>query len=85
MWSGVPVIPNDKVQSWRWVLWLAAAASALSVAALTARHRLGARRPSEAWPAGTGPPPLSLVRCPIHGIAYDADKETCPGCAAGVA
>lgn len=28
--------------------------------------------------AGRGP---AIVRCPMHGIAYDADKEVCPECA----
>jgi hypothetical protein len=27
------------------------------------------------------PPPVPLVRCPIHGIAYDTDLEICPECA----
>lgn len=27
---------------------------------------------------GAAPP---VVRCPIHGIAYDADLEICPDCA----
>jgi hypothetical protein len=33
------------------------------------------------WRSGAstaGPP---VVRCPIHGIAYDADLEICPDCA----
>jgi hypothetical protein len=25
--------------------------------------------------------PLPVARCPIHGIAYDAELEVCPGCA----
>ena len=25
--------------------------------------------------------PLPVVRCPIHGIAYDAELEVCPDCA----
>jgi len=26
-------------------------------------------------------PPLPVARCPIHGIAYDAELEVCPDCA----
>ena len=33
--------------------------------------RLGGRRAT----------PLPVVRCPIHGIAYDAELEVCPDCA----
>ncbi len=29
-------------------------------------------------PSDPGP---AIVRCPIHGIAYDAEKEVCPECA----
>lgn len=25
--------------------------------------------------------PVPIVRCPIHGIAYDAELEVCPECA----
>jgi hypothetical protein len=25
--------------------------------------------------------PLPVARCPIHGIAYDAELEVCPDCA----
>ena len=25
--------------------------------------------------------PLPVARCPIHGIAYDAELEMCPDCA----
>jgi hypothetical protein len=28
--------------------------------------------------AGRGP---AIVQCPMHGIAYDTDKEVCPECA----
>jgi hypothetical protein len=28
--------------------------------------------------AGRGP---AIVQCPMHGIAYDTDKEACPECA----
>jgi hypothetical protein len=27
---------------------------------------------------------MRVVRCPIHGIAYDTERETCPECAKGV-
>jgi len=27
------------------------------------------------------PAPVPLVRCPIHGIAYDTELEICPECA----
>ncbi|HSE04202.1 MAG TPA: hypothetical protein VLK35_08650 [Methylomirabilota bacterium] len=25
--------------------------------------------------------PIPMARCPIHGIAYDAELEICPDCA----
>jgi hypothetical protein len=28
-------------------------------------------------------PGLSIVRCTLHGIAYDPNLETCPECAKG--
>ena len=27
------------------------------------------------------PSPVPVVRCPIHGIAYDTELEICPDCA----
>lgn len=33
--------------------------------------RLGGRRST----------PISMARCPIHGIAYDVELEVCPDCA----
>lgn len=27
------------------------------------------------------PAPVPVVRCPIHGIAYDTELEVCPECA----
>jgi hypothetical protein len=33
---------------------------------------------------GAGPPTLGgvrIVRCPIHGVAYDEEREVCPECA----
>lgn len=27
------------------------------------------------------PAPVPVVRCPIHGIAYDTELEICPDCA----
>jgi len=30
---------------------------------------------------GRRPAPLPVARCPIHGIAYDAELEVCPDCA----
>jgi hypothetical protein len=30
---------------------------------------------------GRRPAPLPVARCPIHGIAYDAELEICPDCA----
>jgi len=27
------------------------------------------------------PTPVPVVRCPIHGIAYDTELEMCPECA----
>ena len=33
------------------------------------------------WIYRRRPEPLPVVRCPIHGIAYDAELEVCPDCA----
>ena len=33
------------------------------------------------WRSGTRAAAPPVVRCPIHGIAYDADLEICPDCA----
>ena len=30
---------------------------------------------------GRRPIPIPVARCPIHGIAYDAEPEVCPDCA----
>lgn len=30
---------------------------------------------------GRRPTPIPVARCPIHGIAYDAELEVCPDCA----
>ncbi len=50
----------------------AAAAVALAMAGLgVGLLLLGGRRAA----------PLPMARCPIHGIAYDAELEICPGCA----
>ncbi|MGH7322806.1 MAG: hypothetical protein ACRELA_24730 [Candidatus Rokuibacteriota bacterium] len=45
-----------------------------SVLMITRRCR---SRPS--YPPDT--PGLAIVRCPIHGIAYDRERESCPQCA----
>ena len=42
----------------------------------TTTTRRRARRPSR-----NRPPPVPVVRCPIHGIAYDTELEICPDCA----
>ena len=34
-----------------------------------------------AWARRRRPAPGPVVRCPIHGIAYDAELELCPDCA----
>lgn len=34
-----------------------------------------------AWMRRRRPAPVPVVRCPIHGIAYDAELEMCPDCA----
>jgi hypothetical protein len=34
-----------------------------------------------AWARRRRPVPVPVVRCPIHGIAYDAELELCPECA----
>ena len=33
------------------------------------------------WRSGAQSAAPPVVRCPIHGIAYDADLEICPDCA----
>ena len=33
------------------------------------------------WLAGRRPAVVPVVRCPIHGIAYDTELEICPDCA----
>jgi len=33
-----------------------------------------------AWARRRRPAPVPVVRCPIHGIAYDAELELCPEC-----
>jgi hypothetical protein len=34
------------------------------------------------WRSGRRPAPVPVVvRCPIHGVAYDAELEMCPSCA----
>ncbi len=30
---------------------------------------------------GRRPAPFPVARCPIHGIAFDAELEVCPDCA----
>ena len=33
------------------------------------------------WLSGRRPTAVPVVRCPIHGIAYDTELEICPDCA----
>jgi hypothetical protein len=33
------------------------------------------------WLSGRRPTAIPVVRCPIHGIAYDTELEICPDCA----
>lgn len=33
------------------------------------------------WLSGRRPTAVPVVRCPIHGIAYDTELEVCPDCA----
>jgi hypothetical protein len=33
------------------------------------------------WLSGRRPAAIPVVRCPIHGIAYDTELEVCPDCA----
>jgi hypothetical protein len=33
------------------------------------------------WLSGRRPAAVPVVRCPIHGIAYDTELEICPDCA----
>jgi hypothetical protein len=34
------------------------------------------------WRYGPRPAPIPVVvRCPIHGVAYDSELEMCPSCA----
>jgi len=65
---------------WLPLVWVMAA---LSGAALVGWAVVGSRRPASVLPEEAGVPSLSLQRCPLHGIAYDAEKEVCPACAAG--
>jgi hypothetical protein len=41
---------------------------------MTQRGKPSRREPA----AGRGP---AIVQCPMHGIAYDPEKEACPECA----
>lgn len=49
-----------------------AAAAILAVAGLGLALR---------WFSGRRPTAVPVVRCPIHGIAYDTELEMCPDCA----
>ena len=53
---------------WRWSRRLGLVALSVVIAS---RLLQGVRRPG-------GP---RVTRCPIHGVAYDADLEMCPECA----
>lgn len=33
------------------------------------------------WRGNRRSAPIPVARCPIHGIAYDAELEICPDCA----
>ena len=33
------------------------------------------------WRYTRRPAPVPVVRCPIHGVAYDSELELCPSCA----
>jgi hypothetical protein len=33
------------------------------------------------WRSARRTPTVPVVRCPIHGIAYDTELEVCPDCA----
>jgi len=65
---------------WIPLVWVMAA---LSGATLVGWAMARSRRRAFVLPKGAGVPTLSLQRCPLHGIAYDAEKEVCPACAAG--
>lgn len=57
-----------------------AGASAGRVAAAVALAAVGAGL-RMLWRSGRRAPAVPVVRCPIHGIAYDAQLEICPDCA----
>jgi hypothetical protein len=55
-----------------------APAGRIAAAAILAAAGLGL---SLRWLAGRRPTAVPVVRCPIHGIAYDTELEICPDCA----
>lgn len=56
----------------------AAPAGRIAAAVILAAAGLGL---SLRWLAGRRPAAVPVVRCPIHGIAYDSELEICPDCA----
>ena len=50
----------------------AAAVVVLAIAALVVGGRVARARRAD---------PIPVSRCPIHGIAFDAELEVCPDCA----
>ena len=53
------------------------AAQRVATAVLVVAAGIGVGR----WLRDRRPVPRPMTRCPIHGIAYDADLEMCPDCA----
>jgi hypothetical protein len=64
--------------------------SARSVPAASSTPPAAEPRGSSTGPV-TGPAPrqpakgseVRVMRCPIHGVAYDSEREVCPDCAKG--
>ena len=55
-----------------------ARAGRITAAAILAVAGLGL---GPVWLSGGRPTAVPVVRCPIHGIAYDTELEVCPDCA----
>jgi hypothetical protein len=53
------------------------AAQRVATAVLVVAAGIGVGR----WLRDRRPAPRPITRCPLHGIAYDTDREMCPDCA----
>jgi hypothetical protein len=61
-----------------WRLWLAVMAGAVALVGLARR---ASSRGGTVTRLPRGARIGSIERCPIHGIAFDVEKEVCPRCA----